>query len=122
MEGNKQDMMDRKLSFLERSFDRLFAAVQQNQLATMLILSIGLNFWQFNINNELNRLRIADITSLNEKVNQAVEKSVSRKLPEQLAPYKDQQDSNTKKLDTSLINLNGTVESVKQYFNKNKRK
>jgi hypothetical protein len=118
----KQDMIDRKAAWLERMFDRLFIAVQQNPFATMLILSVGLNFWQYNVINEMNRLRIQDITMLNEKINIAVAKGVERELPKQLAPYKEQQDSNSKRLDTSLINLNGTVESVKQYFNKNKRK
>ncbi|RQO70279.1 hypothetical protein DBR43_19860 [Pedobacter sp. KBW06] len=118
----KQDMIDRKAAWLERMFDRLFIAVQQNPFATMLLLSVGLNFWQYNVINEMNRLRIQDITMLNEKINIAVAKGVERELPKQLAPYKEQQDSNSKRLDTSLINLNGTVESVKQYFNKNKRK
>lgn len=118
----KQDMIDRKAAWLERMFDRMFIAVQQNPFATMLLLSVGLNFWQYNVINEMNRLRIQDITMLNEKINIAVAKGVERELPKQLAPYKEQQDSNSKRLDTSLINLNGTVESVKQYFNKNKRR
>lgn len=118
----KQDMIDRKAAWLERMFDRLFIAVQQNPFATMLLLSVGLNFWQYNVINEMNRLRIQDITMLNEKINIAVAKGVERELPKQLAPYKEQQDSNSKRLDTSLINLNGTVESVKQYFNRNKRR
>lgn len=120
--ATKQDMIDRKAAWLERMFDRLFIAVQQNPFATMLLLSVGLNFWQYNVINEMNRLRIQDITMLNEKINIAVAKGVERELPKQLAPYKEQQDSNSKRLDTSLINLNGTVESVKQYFNKNKRR
>lgn len=118
----KQDLVDRKAAWIERMFDRIFIAVQKNPFATLLILSIGLNFWQYNINNEMNRLRIQDITLLNEKINVAVAAGVQRELPKQLAPYQAQQDSNSKKLDTSLTNLNGTVESVKQYFNKNKRK
>ena len=118
----KQDLVDRKAAWIERMFDRLFIAVQKNPFATLLILSIGLNFWQYNINNEMNRLRIQDITLLNEKINVAVAAGVQRELPKQLAPYQAQQDSNSKKLDTSLTNLNGTVETVKQDFNKNKRK
>lgn len=117
-----QDLIDRKTAWIERMFDRLFMAVQQNPFATMLILSVGLNFWQYNINNEMNRLRIQDITMLNEKINLAVVTGVQRELPRQLAPYKEQQDSNSRKLDTSLINLNGTVESVKKYFNINKKR
>lgn len=117
-----QDIIDRKAAWLERMFDRLFSAVQQNPFATMLILSVGLNFWQYNINNEMNMLRIQDIKMLNEKINVAVATGVQRELPRQLAPYKEQQDSNSRKLDTSLINLNGTVESVKKYFKENKHR
>lgn len=119
-EGKKQDMIDRKAAWLERMFDRLFAAVGKDPKAALLVLSIALNFWMFSIIMDLNRLRIADIASLNEKINEAVEKSVKHELPKQLAPYKEQQDSNSKKLDSSLINLDGTVEKVKQYYNKNK--
>lgn len=117
-----QDSIDRKAAWLERMFDRLFLAVQQNPYATMLILSVGLNFWQYNINNEMNSLRIQDITMLNEKINVAVATGVQRELPKQLAPYKEKQDSNSRKLDTSLIHLNGTVESVKKYFKENKKR
>ncbi|MBB5620344.1 hypothetical protein HDE69_001393 [Pedobacter cryoconitis] len=114
-----QDMIDRKAAWIERMFDRLFTAVQQNPFATMLLLSVAMNFWQYSALNEMNRLRIKDITSLNEKINLAVEKGVQQELPKQLAPYKEKQDSNNKKLDTSLIHLNGTVESVRRYINEN---
>ena len=117
-----QDMIDRKAAWIERMFDRLFTAVQLNPFATMLLLSVAMNFWQYSALNEMNRLRIKDITSLNEKINLAVEKGVRQELPRQLAPYKEQQDSNNKKLDTSLIHLNGTVESVRRYINENKER
>lgn len=117
---DKQDMMDRKAAWIERMFDRLFAAVEKDPKATLLVLSVALNFWMFSIITNLNKLRIADITLLNEKINKAVEQSVKNELPKQMAPYKEQQDSNNKKLDSSLINLDGTVEKVKQYYKKNK--
>lgn len=120
--AEKQDMIDRKGAWIERMFDRLFSAIQSNPFATLLILSIGLNYMQFADNREMTRLRIEDISSLNEKINTAVYKNLQKELPIQLAPYKEQQDSNSKKLDTSLHNLNGTVESVKEYFNKNKKR
>lgn len=120
-EEGKQDMVDRKAAWLERMFDRLFAAVQQNVFATLLVLAVGVIFWQQATINRLNELRIADITSLNEKINVAVERSVERKLPEKLAPYEAKQDSISKNVDTSLYNLNGTVESVKQYIKKKAR-
>ncbi|WP_316743827.1 hypothetical protein [Pedobacter antarcticus] len=117
----KQDMVDRKAAWIERMFDRLFAAVGANPTAALLVLSLGMNFWQFNIGAEKDRLRIQDITSLNEKINLAVEKSVERELPKKLAPYEAKQDSISKNVDTSLYNLNGTVESVKQYIKKKTR-
>jgi len=118
--GNKQDMVDRKAAWVERMFDKLFAAIEKDPKAALLVLSVALNFWMFSIITDLNKLRIADITMLNEKINVAVERSVKNELPKQLAPYKEQQDSNSKKLDSSLINLDGTVEKVKQYYKKNK--
>lgn len=117
-EEGKQDMVDRKAAWIERAFDKLFAAVQQNVFATLLVLALIVIFWQQSAINELNKLRIADITSLNEKINAAVEKSVDKKLPEHLAPYEAKQDSISNNVDTSLNNLNGTVETVKRYFNK----
>ncbi|MBB2148779.1 hypothetical protein [Pedobacter gandavensis] len=126
MEGNiipeKQDMVDRKAAWIERMFDRLFTAMQKNMTATVLILSLGLNFYQYTLKNEVDALRLAEYAKSKEEMILEVRRSVQRELPKQLAPYQAQQDSNSKKLDTSLINLNGTVESVKQYFNKNKRK
>lgn len=118
----KQDMLDRKGAWIERMFDRLFTAIQKNHLATILILSLGLNFYQYTLKNEVDALRLAEYVKSKEEMILEVRRSVQRELPKQLAPYQAQQDSNSKKLDTSLINLNGTVESVKQYFNKNKRK
>ncbi|WP_158797685.1 hypothetical protein [Pedobacter sp. L105] len=118
--GNNQDMVDRKAAWVERMFDKLFAAIEKDPKAALLVLSVVLNFWMFSIITDLNKLRIADITLLNEKINIAVERSVKNELPKQLAPYKEQQDSNSKKLDSSLINLDGTVEKVKQYYKKNK--
>jgi hypothetical protein len=119
--SEKQDMVDRKAAWIERMFDRLFAAVGANPTAAILVLSVGLNFWQFSINKDINELRISDNARLNEKINAAVEKSVERKLPEHLAPYEAKQDSISKNMDTSLYNLNGTVESVKQYIKKKTR-
>jgi hypothetical protein len=119
--SEKQDMVDRKAAWIERMFDRLFAAVGANPTAAILVLSAGLNFWQFSINKDINELRISDNARLNEKINAAVEKSVERKLPEHLAPYEAKQDSISKNMDTSLYNLNGTVESVKQYIKKKTR-
>lgn len=118
----KQDMVDRKAAWIERMFDRLFTAMQKNMTATVLILSLGLNFYQYTLKNEVDALRLAEYARSKEEMILEVRRSVERELPKQLAPYQAQQDSNSKKLDTSLINLNGTVESVKQYFNKNKRK
>lgn len=115
-------MFDRKAAWIERMFDRLFTAIQKNPFAALLVLSVALNLWQYNINNEVNRLRIADITSFNERIVIEVRKGVQSELPKQLAPYKEQQDSNTSKLDTSLVNLDQTLQSLKQYFNKNKKK
>lgn len=117
----RQDMVDRKAAWIERMFDKLFSAIGANPTAAILVISAGLNVWQFSINNDLNKLRIQDITNLNEKINAAVEKSVERELPKKLAPYEAKQDSISKNVDTSLYNLNGTVESVKQYIKKKTR-
>jgi diacylglycerol kinase len=119
--GEKQDVIDRKAAWIERAFDKLFAAVQQNVFATLLVLAVGVIFWQQGTINKLNELRIADITTLNEKINAAVEKRVDDKLTEKLAPYEAKQDSISKNVDTSLYNLNGTVETVKQYIKKKTR-
>lgn len=118
----KQDMIDRKGAWIERMFDRLFTAMQRNMTATVLILSLGLNFYQYTLKNEVDALRLAEYARSKEEMILEVRRSVQRELPKQLAPYQAQQDSTSKAVDTSLLNLNQTVESVKQYFNKNKRK
>lgn len=121
--GSKQDMIDRKGAWIERMFDRLFGAIQKNVQGTILILSVALNFWQFSINNDLQQLRIADITTLNEKINKAVEQRVNSKVTEQMLPIQAQQDSLNKTADTSFRKLNETVNSFKEkYINKKIKK
>lgn len=116
----KQDMVDRKAAWIERMFKMLFAAVKENPAAALLVLSIALNFWQFSINNDINQLRIQDITSLNEKINKAVEARVDAKVSEKMVPIQAKTDSVTSNIDTSLTNLNGIVNSIKQSIKKQK--
>ena len=118
----KQDMIDRKGAWLERMFDRLFLAVQKNPFATMLILSVGLNFWQFSIYTDLNKARILDITTLNEKINIAVEKRVNSELPKQIAPIQAEQEERSKKTDTSLNNLNQALDKITDKYLPNTEK
>lgn len=121
MPDQKQDMFDRKMGFIERMFDKITTAISNDVKGTILAISVMVNVWLMREISDVNRLRIEDITSLNEKINIAVEKRVSNEIPKQLAPYKEQQDSNSKKLDTSLINLNGTVEKVQKYIDKQRK-
>ena len=118
--SGKQDMVDRKAAWVEKIFKMLFAAVKENPAAALLVLSILLNFWQFSINNEINQLRIQDITSLNEKINKAVEARVDAKVSEKMVPIQAKTDSVTINIDTSLTNLNGIVNSIKQSIKKQK--
>lgn len=116
----KQDMVDRKAAWVERMFDRLFAAIQKNPYATIAVISVGMNIWQFNIGTDKDRLRIQDITTLNEKVNMAIEKRVDEKVSEKMVPIQAKTDSVTSNIDTSLTNLNGIVNSIKQSIKKQK--
>lgn len=99
--ANSQDIIDRKAAWMERMFDKLFFALQLNPYATMLILSVGLNFWQYSINNEMNQLRIKDITMLNEKINVAIEKGVQTELTR--IQYKNYKEGASKKADSSRL-------------------
>lgn len=119
--GAKQDVIDRKAAWIERMFTMLFAAIQKNLLGTILILSLFLNFYQYNLKNDLDAQRLADAAQSKEEMINEVRRSVRQELPRQIAPIQAQQDSMNKKVDTSLINLNGTVESVKQYIIKKTR-
>lgn len=111
--SEKNDAIDRKGAWIERMFDRIYAAVKENPLATLLVLSVGLNFMQYQeAKRQAERWRV-DITTLNEKINAAVEKRVEYETTKQMAPLK-------KNVDTSLINVNGTVETIKEYFNSRK--
>lgn len=116
---NKQDMVDRKAAWIERMFDRLFTAIQKDVKGTLLILSVGFNFYLANLYIDLNK-------SSKEEMISEVRKSARVEVSKQLAPIQAQQqaqqDSATVKLDTSLSNLDGTVKTLKEYFNKNKRK
>jgi len=115
MEDNqKQDMVDRKAAWIERIFDKLYTATIKNPYGALLVVSVMMNIWQFNINANKDVMWREDITKLNDKINAAVERSVQRELPKQMAPIQAKQDSLNKNVDTSLLNLNGTLESFKK--------
>ncbi|MDQ1139404.1 hypothetical protein [Pedobacter agri] len=118
--SEKEDVIDRKGAWIERMFDRLYLAIKENPLATLLVLSVGLNIMLINMNSDLQEARLSDEKSSNKEMIEEVRRSVQRETTRQIAPIKAQQDSVIKNVDTSLININGTVESVKQYFNKKK--
>lgn len=120
MAEEQQDIIDRKGAWIERMFDRLFSAIKENPFATLLVLSVGLNFMQYQEAKNKDKAWRADITSLNEKINAAVKERVLSELPKQLEPIRASQDSSSKKVDTSLNNINETVQSVKKYFDKRK--
>jgi len=122
-EPGKQDMIDRKAAWIERMFDRLFGAIQKNPYATIAVISIAMNIWQFNIGTDKDAARILDITQLNEKVNKAIEARVEQKVSEKMAPIQAQQEDQNKKLDTSLNKFDNTMKAVKELVtSKNKKK
>lgn len=112
-----EDALDRKGAWIERMFDRLYAAVLKNPYATLLVLSVGLNFMQYQEAKTKDENWRKDITALNEKINAAVERGVERETARQIAPIKAQQDSTNRKLDTSLNRLNNTIENVDKKYN-----
>jgi len=116
----KQDMVDRKAAWVERIFDKLYAATIKNPYGALLVVSVLMNIWQFNINANKDVRWQEDITKLNDKINAAVERSVQRELPKQMVTIQAKQDSVSKNVDTSLLNLNGTLETVRKLI-KNKK-
>lgn len=120
MAEEQQDIIDRKGAWIERMFDRLFSAIKENPFATLLVLSVGLNFMLMNMNSTLQEARLTDSKASKKEILDEVRKSVERETAKQLEPIKASQDSSSKKVDTSLNNINETVQSVKEYFNKRK--
>lgn len=120
MSEENQDLIDRKGAWVERMFDRLFLAIKENPFATLLVLSVGLNFMLINMNTTLQEARLTDSKASKKEIIDEVRNSVERETTRQLAPIKALQDSSSKKVDTSLNNINETVQSVKEYFNKRK--
>ncbi|SMC53459.1 hypothetical protein [Pedobacter nyackensis] len=116
----KQDMVDRKAAWIERMFDKLYAATIKNPYGALLVVSVLMNIWQFNIAANKDVRWQEDITKLNDKINAAVERSVQRELPKQMVTIQAKQDSVSKNVDTSLLNLNGTLETVRKLI-KNKK-
>lgn len=116
----KQDMVDRKAAWIERMFDRLFAAIQKNPLATLLVISVGLNVWVIKMNSDLQQARLNDNALSKKEMIDEVRRSVQRELPKQMVPLQAKQDSLSNNVDTSLLNLNGTLETVKKLI-KNKK-
>ncbi len=116
----KQDMVDRKAAWIERMFDRLFAAIQKNPFAALLVISVGLNVWVIKMNSDLQQARLNDNALSKKEMIDEVRRSVQRELPKQMVPIQARQDSVSKNVDTSLNNLNGALETVKKLIKSKK--
>lgn len=116
--AEKEDALDRKGAWIERMFDKLFSAMTQNPWATLLVLSVGLNFMQYSEAKDKDDKWRADITALNEKINAAVEYRVEKETTKQLQPIQAQQNRTDSRIDTSLQRLDETVEKVNKKYNR----
>lgn len=110
--SENNDILDRKGAWIERMFDRIYNGIKENPTATVLVLSIGLNFMQYREAKQLAKEWKADITALNEKINVAIEKSVERQLGEKMEPI----INSNNKLDTALTKMDRTVENFKKKY------
>lgn len=97
-------------------FDRLFSAVMKNPYGALLVVSVFINVWLIKMNSELQQARLNDNASSKKEMIDEVRRSVGR----QIAPIQAKQDSVSKNVDTSLNNLNGTLETVKKLINRKK--
>src|SRR4051812_48985533 len=100
MAGEQQDIIDRKAAWVERAFDKLFSGIKENPLATLLVLSVGLNIMLMNMNSNLQEARLNDNQASKKEILDEVRNSVQRETTKQLAPIKASQDSSSKKVDT----------------------
>lgn len=106
--AENEDALDRKAAWLERWFTTLFAAIKENVFATLLILAIGIIFWQQTIINTKNEQIIAEKEASKAEMIKEVRSTVSR----QLAPVIANNDSATKRLDTSLTRVEKTINKL----------
>jgi hypothetical protein len=116
----KQDMVDRKGAWIERMFDRLFAAILKSPYATLLVLSVILNYILIDMVIDEKQARLDDKTVSNKEMIDEVRRSVQRELPKQMETIQAKQDSVSKNVDTSLLNLNGTLETVRKLIKSKK--
>lgn len=110
--NEKSDLIDRKGAWIERMFDRVFAAIKENPYATLLVLSVALNFMQYREAKQSFKDWQNDTKALNEKINIAIEKSVERQLGEKMEPI----INSNNKLDTALTKMDKTVENFKKKY------
>ncbi|WP_407431282.1 hypothetical protein [Arcticibacter sp.] len=118
-DGAKQDMIDRKISSLERIFDKLYLAVKSDGKSTIVVILIMYSVFITIKYINLNDLSKAEIIA---EVRRTAKAEAEKQVAQQMQPIKDSQAEQGKKVDTSLNNLNGTVESVKQFVKKNIKK
>lgn len=109
----KQDVLDRKGAWVERMFDRIYNGIKENPLAVLLALSVMLNFFVI-------KLYVDTINKSKEELVAEVRRTVKFETERQMMPIIAQQDSVIKNVDTSLTNINGTVEQFKEYFKSKK--
>lgn len=116
----KQDMVDRKAAWIERMFDRLFLAFQKDLKGALLIIAIGVIIWQqYAIIGE-KQARLDDNKVSKKEMIDEVRRNMEIELPKRIAPIQATQDSIGKNVDTSLLRLNGTLETVKKLIKSKK--
>lgn len=116
----KQDMVDRKAAWIERMFDRLFLAFQKDLKGALLIIAIGVIIWQqYAIIGE-KQARLDDNKVSKKEMIDEVRRNMEIELPKRIAPIQATQDSIGKNVDTSLLRLNGTLETVKKLIRSKK--
>lgn len=110
-DNERKDFVDRKTGFVERMFDKLFFAVKENILATILVIMIfynGLITWKW-INSVDDR--VSDNLQYSERIIEEVRRRIRPEIDREV-------NRKTKKIENKVDDANNTIEDIKNEVTK----
>jgi|AntDeeMinimDraft_5_1070356.scaffolds.fasta_scaffold13158_2 hypothetical protein len=110
-ERQKSDFIDRKASGIERIFDKLFFAIRENVIATVLVISLGYNGYITNKYLDSTDSRVVESQEYAEKITEEVLRVISPRIRQEVS-------QETRKIENKVDDVGFTLDQIKQEIKK----
>lgn len=116
MNEGQNDFIDRKTGFLERMFDKLFAAIQNDPKSTFIVLLVFTNIFTFHLYTRSLENRLSDNQLYSEKIIQEVRDRVMPEIDREMTRRTQEIET---KVDSASHTLSDIKEAVTNSLNEN---